>query len=240
MLCTLCSNKMARPVYHSIGSLTKKTRRSDKTNGFILISRLSQCPHGPKHHTNWFAYHESVATILRALEKLANRGIAVQCADGRTRHAFPWIASFCADYPEQCTIFIVKHGWCPRCEIYQDNMPGLAHGPRHHHPQWYLHLSTMAAKEVGLWKFADCPNFANAHACCNLHSCMNVDWLHQLPNGLFKDHTWEWIVGFLKDIYGQEKGLDLIDEQFSIIAHFSHIHNFGEKLTRVKQWTGAE
>jgi len=41
---------------------------------------------------------------------------------------------------------------------------------------------------------------------------MNVDRLHQLLKGSFKDHTWEWIVGFLKDICGQEKGLDLIDE----------------------------
>ena len=69
---------------------------------------------------------------------------------------------------------------------------------------------------------------------------MNVDRLHQLLKGLFKDHTWEWIVSFLKDIYGQEKGLDLIDERFSIIPRFSNIRQFGDKLTRVKQWTGAE
>jgi hypothetical protein len=91
-------------------------------------------------------------------------------------------------------------------------MPGFARWPRRHHPQRYLHLSTTAAEELGLSKFADCPNFADAHAGCNIYSCMNVDWLHQLPKGLFKDHTWEWIVSFLKDIYGQEKGLDLIDE----------------------------
>jgi hypothetical protein len=69
---------------------------------------------------------------------------------------------------------------------------------------------------------------------------MNVDRLHQLLKGLFKDHTWEWIVSFLKDIYCQEKGLDLIDEQFSIIPCFSNIHQIGDKLTPVKQWTGAE
>jgi len=79
-----------------------------------------------------------------------------------------------------------------------------------------------------MWKFADCPNFADAHAGCNIVSCMNVDQLHQLRKGLIKDHTWEWIVSFLKDIYGQEKGLDLIDEQFSIIPRFSTIRQFGE------------
>jgi len=69
---------------------------------------------------------------------------------------------------------------------------------------------------------------------------MNLDWLHQLLKGLFKDHTWEWIVGFLKDIYGQEKGLDQIDEQFTIIRHFSDICQFGDNLTPMKWYTGAE
>jgi hypothetical protein len=70
----------------------------------------------------------------------------------------------------------------------------------------------LAAEEIGLWKISNCPNFADAHAGCSIYSCMNVDWFHQLLNGLFKDHTWEWNVGFLKDIYGQEQGLDLIDK----------------------------
>ena len=64
---------------------------------------------------------------------------------------------------------------------------------------------------------------------------MNVDRLHQLLKGLFKDYTWEWIVSFLKDIYGLEKSLDLRDERFSIIPCFSNICQFGDKLTCVKQ-----
>jgi hypothetical protein len=119
-------------------------------------------------------------------------------------------------------------------------MPGFAHRPSRRHPQRYLHLQTTAAEEVALWKFADCAHFADAHAGCNIYSCMNVDWLHQLLKGLCKDHTWEWIVSFLKEMYGKEKGLDLIDERFSIIPRFSNIRQFGDKLTRVKQWTGAE
>jgi len=97
----------------------------------------------------------------------------------------------------------------------------------------------MAAAEVGLWKIAYCPNFADAHAGCNIVSCMNVNWLHHLMKGLFQDHSREWIVGFLKDILGQENDLDLIDEWFSIIPHFSDILYFADILTCVKQRTGT-
>jgi len=190
--------------------------------------------------TNRFACHEAIATILRTLKEPAKSGIAILCADSCTCHAFPWIASFLADYLEHCTLTMVKNGWCPRWKICWDTMPGFPCKSRHRHPQWYLHWSTKAAEEVGLWKIANCQNFADAHAGCNIYCLMNVDWLHQLLKGLFKDHTWEWIVSFLEDIYGQEKGLDLIDEWFSIIPRFSNTRKFGDKLTCVTQWTGAE
>jgi len=126
MLSTVSSDKMAWPVHLSIDNLSKMNRHWVKLNGFILIGLLPKCPNGPKAHTNRFTYHESIATILHVLEELSKSGIAFQCADGRTRHPFPQIASFLADYPEQCSITIVKNSWCPQCEICQDDMPGFA------------------------------------------------------------------------------------------------------------------
>ncbi|KAF8249093.1 hypothetical protein K440DRAFT_544549 [Wilcoxina mikolae CBS 423.85] len=69
---------------------------------------------------------------------------------------------------------------------------------------------------------------------------MNDDQLHQLLKGIFKDHTWEWMLHFLKDIYGAEKTLELIDEPFFALPRFDDIHQFGDKLTRVKQWTDSK
>ncbi|KAF8253570.1 hypothetical protein K440DRAFT_506521, partial [Wilcoxina mikolae CBS 423.85] len=59
---------------------------------------------------------ESMATILCPLEELTKSGIKVLCAVSRTCHAYPQIASFLADCPEQCNITGVKCGWYPRCE----------------------------------------------------------------------------------------------------------------------------
>jgi len=89
MLSTITGDTTAWPVYLSIGNLSMAKRRLVKTNGLILIGLLPKYPNGPKTHTNRFAYHESIATILRALEELAKSGLAVLCADSRTRHAFP-------------------------------------------------------------------------------------------------------------------------------------------------------
>ncbi|KAF8248627.1 hypothetical protein K440DRAFT_546789 [Wilcoxina mikolae CBS 423.85] len=48
------------------------------------------------------------------------------------------------------------------------------------------------------------------------------------------------MVDFLKDIYGAEKALELIDERFFTLPRFSDIRQFGDKLTRIKQRTGSE
>ncbi|KAF8241532.1 hypothetical protein K440DRAFT_507599, partial [Wilcoxina mikolae CBS 423.85] len=120
MLSTLSGDKSAWPVYHSIANVSKAKRRSVKSNGLILIGLLPRCPNGPKTHTIKIAYQESMATILRPLEEPAKSGIKVVCAAGRTRHTYSRIASFLADYPEQCNITWVKYGWSPRCEIDPD------------------------------------------------------------------------------------------------------------------------
>ncbi|KAF8241846.1 hypothetical protein K440DRAFT_567775, partial [Wilcoxina mikolae CBS 423.85] len=55
-------------------------------------------------------YQESIATMHRPLEEPAKSGIKVLGADGRTCHIYPRIASFLADYPEQCNIPGVNYG----------------------------------------------------------------------------------------------------------------------------------
>jgi hypothetical protein len=112
MLSTLSGDKTAWLVYPSIGNHSKAKRRSVKTNGLILIGLVLKCPNGPKALTNRFAHYESIAKILRALEELVKSGIAVQCADSHSRHTVPQTALFLADYSEQCTITMVKNGWC--------------------------------------------------------------------------------------------------------------------------------
>ncbi|KAF8247201.1 hypothetical protein K440DRAFT_551874 [Wilcoxina mikolae CBS 423.85] len=135
ILSILGGSKSVWPVYLSIGNISKAKRQSVKSNGLILIGLLLRCPNGLKTHTIKIAYQESMATMLRPLEEPAKSGIKVLYADGHTRHAYSWIASFLADYPEQCNIIEVKYCWCPRCEIDPDDMPSFNRRPRRCHPQ---------------------------------------------------------------------------------------------------------
>jgi len=162
------------------------------------------------------------------------------CADGCTSHKFPWLISFLADDTEQCIITIMNNGSCPPGIICPHDIPGCACMPRCHYPQWYFHLSTKTAEAVVQWTLAYNPNFTDGHADYTIYRCIHVDRLHQPLKGMFQDHTLEWIVGFPEDICGQEQGLDEIDEQFSKISHFSDIHQFGDELAHVTQWTSAE
>ena len=125
MLSTLSGDKSAWPVYFSVGNLTKAKRRSPNTNGLILIGLLPRIPHRAKSHTQKRVYHTALREILRPLEAPEREGITIRCADGHTRLAFPRIASFLADYPEQCTITLIKYLWCPRCELPPDEFPGF-------------------------------------------------------------------------------------------------------------------
>jgi len=131
-------------------------------------------------------------------------------------------------------------GWCPQCKIRLNDMPSISCWSRHHHLQRYFHLSTVAAEEVGLWKIAKCLNSAITHAGCNMYSPMNADWVNQQIMGWLRDHTREWNTSFWKDISGQEKGLDLTNEQFSIIPWFSITCQVGDNRIPVNDWNSAE
>ncbi|KAF8241379.1 hypothetical protein K440DRAFT_507772, partial [Wilcoxina mikolae CBS 423.85] len=113
MLSTFSGNRTEWPVDFCIG-------KRSKLNGLILIGLVPRCPNGPKTHTIKIAYQESMATMLHPLEDRAKIGIKIMCADGQTRHIYPRIALFLADYTPQRNITVVKHGCCPCCEVNPD------------------------------------------------------------------------------------------------------------------------
>ena len=107
MLSTMSGDKSAWPIYLTVGNLAKEKRRSTKCNGLILIGILPKSPNSPDQHAIKRALHCALREILRSLESYERLGIPIRCADGHTRLGFPRLASWLADYPEQCALTLV-------------------------------------------------------------------------------------------------------------------------------------
>jgi len=206
--CPLCyaASKQLWLVYPSIDKPATVKTRLVMTSWLIPIGLLQKFRNRPKPPTKRFAQHESIAMVLHALEEPGKTRTLVLCAESGTSPTFPRDTSFLTCYPEEWTMNIVKNTCCPWYEICPNDMPSFTHSSWYHHHQQRVHLLTPAVDKVGLSIIAECPNFTDTHAGFNIYSCMNVDWLYQLLKGLFNSYPWEWIVGSLKNIYGQQKG----------------------------------
>ncbi|KAG5649532.1 hypothetical protein H0H81_003267 [Sphagnurus paluster] len=69
---------------------------------------------------------------------------------------------------------------------------------------------------------------------CNIFACITPDILHQLHNGVFKDH----IVSWASDAMGG--GQDEIDQCFCAMTPHTTLRHFEKGISLTSQWTGTE
>ncbi|KAH9914551.1 uncharacterized protein B0H18DRAFT_1125480 [Fomitopsis serialis] len=67
-------------------------------------------------------FHASVRTILQPLVDAGKEGIDVTGGDGNVRRVHPILASYVADYPEQCLVSCTKYGTCPICQCPESGL----------------------------------------------------------------------------------------------------------------------
>lgn len=51
------------------------------------------------------------------------------CSGAGVRRIYPFVASYIADYPEQCKIACTKHTYCPLCTVWPDERRDLDDSP---------------------------------------------------------------------------------------------------------------
>ena len=122
-------NKSAYPVYLTLGNIPGAIRRRPSEHACILlgylpvskVSRvgLTKCEHKARTQR---IFHAAMRLIVSPLIKAGKEGIEVTSGDGCVRKVFPVLASYVADYPEQCLVTCSKYGTCPKCQCPADKL----------------------------------------------------------------------------------------------------------------------
>lgn len=207
-LSVFSGQKEAYPGYLTIGNIPKSFRRKPSLHAQILFAYLPTSQFNTTNLTNTDirmakarAFHYAMKHIFASLKSAGTKGVDMTSGDGRTRHCFPILAAYVADYPEQCLVTSVRYGYCPICECPHDQLGEWGDCERRTQGDVLETLRTAFAaltvkdreailKESGLAAIKD-PFWADLPH-LNIHSSITPDILHQLYQGLIK-HLTSWI-----------------------------------------------
>jgi hypothetical protein len=135
--------------------------------------------------------------LLQLLMAAGENGVEMVCVDGCVRRIFPILTTYIGDHPEQCLVACCIENRCPKC-LMRANQQGTNNqfALRNQQPT----KQTLHAQVTSLYPqefiaeglrpifspfWADLPD-------TNIFICISSNILHQLHQGLFKDHLKKW------------------------------------------------
>ncbi|KAJ7820515.1 hypothetical protein B0H14DRAFT_3147084 [Mycena olivaceomarginata] len=239
--------RSAYPVYLTLGNIPKALRRKPSQNACILLGYLSVDKIARKNLSkksvtsrNQKLFHASMRMILQPLIAAGNDGMDVEGGDGKTRRVYPILASYVADYPEQCLVACSKYGTCPKClRGAADLQEPLAGVPRT--PDWTLEI-IRGGEDTGTEnKFHDyCMEhevagvhqpFWQGFPLTNISLSLTPDVLHQLYQGVFKH-----LVGWCQKLMTEAE----LDARIRSLPPSFGIRHFDKGISSLSQVSGKE
>jgi Plavaka transposase len=199
-------DKMAYPVYLTIGNIPKDIRRKPSHHAQILIgyiptTKLSSITNKVGRRcalANLF--HACMLNVLGPISSYGETGIAMRSGDGVWRRCHPILAVFVGDYPEQTLVTCTYSGRCPKCTIPPGQLGKYEKFP-----------SRMQSGVIDIYALADGDPSVFHLACCeagvkpvyrpfweclplvNIYLSITPDILHQMLQGMIK-HLIHWLV----------------------------------------------
>lgn len=216
-------SKAAYPVYLTIGNIPKAIRSKPGARACVLLAYLSIdkiAKHGLSktalHLCNYELFHRSMAVVLEPLIAAGNpagSGFEMTGGDRAVRKVYPLLATYVADYPEQCLVTCTKYGTCPKCRRNADELgattPGEPHTQRW---TWQVtqdaHLLAQGRSGTAVYSHSMESNIMGGRyepfwvgfPLVDIHQCIAPDILHQLYQGILKHLVW-WV----QEVVGEEE-----------------------------------
>lgn len=175
--------------------------------------------------------------LLQPLVAAGRDGVEMVCADGRIRKVFPILAAYIGDHPEQCLVGCCAENRCPKCLVRADQRGENQKFAPRKQTQTKQTLHAQATDQYppefiaeGLRPifspfWADLPH-------TDIFACITSDILHQLHQGVFKDHLKKWCAAIA--------GLVDFDARFRSMPIFPGLRHFKSGISKIRQWTGAD
>ncbi|KAG2045477.1 hypothetical protein BDR06DRAFT_1057650, partial [Suillus hirtellus] len=235
------------PLYLSIGNPHNCVRRAHRNAvtpiGFLAIPKADRKYDNDVQFRTFKRqlYHSSLAAILKSLEGPMTKPIVCRCPDGHFRRVIYDLAAFIADYPEQVMLSGIVQNWCAKCTALPEDLHGST---AKHRSQDYTDVLVETFNSDVLWDQYgiddDIVPFTNDFPRADIHEMLSPDLLHQVIKGCFKDHLVTWTGEYLKEVHGEARANDIIDDidhRIAATPSFPGLRRFPEGR-RFKQWTG--
>ncbi|KAF5339496.1 hypothetical protein D9757_015386 [Collybiopsis confluens] len=246
-------SKSAYPVYITIGNIPKALRRKPGSRTCILIAYLFADKLDKVGLTetslklrNYELFHRSMSIVLEPLKAAGDPtglGTEMVGGDGAVRRVYPLLATYIADYPEQCLISCTKYGTCPKCQCTAQQLDLTVTGPPRTQEWTYrviqnardelqgrgraIHARTMESDVAG----GDYEPFWVGFPLADIHQAIAPDVLHQLYQGVFK-HLVEWV----QKTVGEKE----FDERIRVLPPTDGVRHFTKGISGLAQMSGAE
>lgn len=241
--------KSAYPVYLTLGNLPKSVRRKPSKHACVLIGYLSVdkisrigLTAQEQRARNQRLFHESMRMITAPLLEAGKSGVDMVGGDGCVRRVHPILASYVADYPEQCLVSCSKYGTCPKCQCPVDKLQESQHFPSRTQ-QWTLSVIDDAKKSTATTQqfHKHCMDkdvsgsvhtpFWEGLPHTDIHLAITPDVLHQLYQGVFK-HLVNWCKRTI--------GLEELDSRIRCLPPSYGLRHFKNGISALSQISGSE
>ncbi|KAG1896024.1 uncharacterized protein F5891DRAFT_1130403 [Suillus fuscotomentosus] len=237
------------PLYLSIGNPHNCVRRAHHNAvtpiGFLAIPKADRKYNNDVQFRTFKRqlYHSSLAAIFKSLQGPMTKPIVCRCPDGHFRRVIYNLAAFIADYPEQVMLSGIVQNWCAKCTVLPEDLDGSTAECQ---SQDYTDVLVETFNLDVLWDQYgiddDIVPFTNDFPRADIHEMLLPDLLHQVIKGCFKDHLVTWMGECLKEVHGEARANDIIDDidhRIAATPSFPGLCRFPEGRC-FKQWTGDD